>query len=175
MNWAAVTALSTAFTGLVIIATALVGVNQLAQLRAQRRDFAAVELVRSLQAIDFSRALRMVLLLPPGISSSDLHARGHEYEDAALILGFRFEMLGVLVFRRTISFEVTEQVIGGALLGVWQRLKVVIREDREAQNWPGHLEWFQWLAEQFEKRGRLLQIPAHVRHQDWVPDHPTSR
>jgi hypothetical protein len=174
MSWEAITALGTVFTGVVIIATAIVGVGQLRQLYEQRRDAAAVELVRSLQDETFSHAFALIFSLPPEVSASDLRARGAEYEEAALVLSFRFEMLGVLIHRGTISFEVTEEVVGGGIVSVWRRLKEVIRETRVAMKWPAHLEWFQWLAEQFEKRGRLQQTPAYVRYRDWTPARPTS-
>lgn len=169
MNWEAVTAWSTAFTGLVILVTALVGVNQLAQLRAQRRDAAAVELMRSLQDPDFSRSFSRIIALPVGIPPKELRALGRDYVEAAQILALRFELLGVLVYRGAVSFEVTEDLAGGAVVAVWSRLKGMALDTREAQSYPMYLEWFQWLAEQFEKRGRLDQTPAHVRHHDWSP------
>jgi hypothetical protein len=175
MNWEAITALSAAFTGLVIVVTALVGIDQLRQLRAQRRDSAAVELVRSLQDIDFTRAFGLIFSLPPAIAAADLRARGREYEEAAQLMVMRFEILGLLVYRGTISFDVTEELIGGAVVGVWDRLKILTSETRKAQDYPMYLEWFQWLAEQFIKRNRLEQSPAHVRHRDWSPSNAHSR
>jgi hypothetical protein len=46
MNWEALTAISTAFTGLVIAATAIGAFIQIRQLREQRRETASIELVR---------------------------------------------------------------------------------------------------------------------------------
>ncbi len=169
MNWEAVAALSTAFTGFVIVVTALVAGDQLRQLRAQRRDAAAVELTRSLQDTDVTRAFRLIAALPPGISASDLRALGTEYEDAAQLLALRWEMLGVLVYRGTISFDVMEDLAGGATVALWERLKNLTSEIRQSQNYPMYLEWFQWLAEQFIRRDRLHQTPAHVRYRDWTP------
>jgi len=169
MNWEAVTALSTAFTGVVILITALVGVNQLGQMRRQRRDAGAVELVRSLQDQDFSRSFELIMGLAPDISSRELHALGHEYVAALTVIAFRFETLGALVYRDTISFDVTEDLIGGAVVSIWQRVRTIAKETREGQRWPMYLEWFQWLAEQFEKRGRLEKAPAHLSHRDWTP------
>jgi hypothetical protein len=169
MNWEAVTAVSTAFTGLVILVTALVGVYQLAQLRAQRRDSGAVELVRSLQDKDFSRAFYLIMALPAGISAGELRALGSDYLEAVQILAFRFETLGVLVYRGAISFDIAEDLVGGAIVSIWRRVKDIAEETRDVQGWPMYLEWFQWVAEQFEKRGRLEQTPAHERHRYWSP------
>lgn len=169
MSWEALTAVSTAFTGIVILVTALVGANQLAQLRAQRRDAGAIELMRSLQDEDFVRASGVIMSLPAGISAEELRVLGHDYTDAARLLGFRFEMLGVLVYRGAISFNVTEDLVGGAILSIWVRLKNSVHETRVVQSWPTYMEWFQWIAERFEERGRLEQTPAHVRFHRWKP------
>jgi hypothetical protein len=173
MSWEAVTAVSTAIMGLVIAVTAFVGFDQLRQIREQRRDSATVELVRTFQDIDFTRAVGLVFSLPRGISATDLRARGSECEEAARLVGLRFESLGLLVFRRAVSFEVTEELIGGAVVNVWERLRDTIRETRETQQYPSWMEWFQWLAEQFMKQDRQQETPAHVRHRDdWSPGHP---
>jgi hypothetical protein len=168
MRWEAVTAIASAFTGFVILVTAVVGVYQLRQLREQRRDSAAIELMRSLQDTTFARAFRMIVSLPAGIPASDLRARGSDIEEAATILIFRFETLGLLVYHDAISFAVMEELVGGALLTVWNRLKDTINDIRAENDWPMYCEWFQWLAEQFDKRGRLEQTPAYIRLREWT-------
>ncbi len=173
MNWEALTAVSTAFTACVILVTALVGVYRLRQLREQRRDTASIELMRSLQDTAFARAFLFVLSLPEEISAADLRERFSELQEAVQILAFRFETIGLLVYRGTISFEVVEDLVGGAVVSVWHRLKGVTLRTREEKDWPMYCEWFQWLAEQLEKRGRLRQMPAHVRLSDWSPKTPS--
>jgi hypothetical protein len=169
MNWEAVGAISTAFTGVVIAVTAYFGAIQLRQFREQRRDAAAIELVRSIQDEAFSHAFRILNALPEGISGADLRARGATYEDAAQLMAFRVEMIGWLVHRGTISFNVVDDLVGGGVLSMWHRLNPWAVETRETQGYPIFLEWFQWLAEQFEKRGRLQRLGAHIRHRDWNP------
>lgn len=169
MSWEAVGALSAALTGVVIAITAFFGAVQLRQIRAQRRDSAAIELVRSIQDDAFSHGFRILLALPAGICGADLRARGAEYEDAAQLMAFRLEMIGWLVHRGTVSFIVVDELVGGGVVSMWERLKGWASETRESQGYPMFLEWFQWLAEQFENRGRLQQIPAHIRNREWSP------
>lgn len=169
VNWEAVTAIATVFTGCVIAITALVGVYQLRQLQQQRRDSSAIELMRALQDTTFSHAFRIVLALPSGVQASELISAGPETEEAAQILAFRFETLGLMVYRGAIPFDVVEDLIGGGVVSTWGRLKDVVQQTREQKHWPMYCEWFQWLAEQFEKRGRLQQIPAHIRLKGWSP------
>jgi hypothetical protein len=172
MNWDALTAVATAFTGCIIAITTLVGVYQLRQLREQRRDTAAIELMRSLQDTAFARAFLLILSLPAEMSEADARKHSSEVEEAAQILAFRFETIGLLVYRGTISFDVVEDLVGGAVVSIWYRLKDVTLRTREEKDWPMYCEWFQWLAEQFEKRGRLSQVPAHERLTEWSPQTP---
>jgi hypothetical protein len=170
VSWEAVTAVGTIFTGLVILGTALIGLDQLRQLRTQRRDVAAVELVRSLQDEMFLDAYRSIFAAGDEEISPDPRRTNAQYNKAAVVLGFRFEMLGVLVYRGTIPFEIAEDLVGGFVLLAWKRLRNTTLETRTSLGWPMFLEWFQWLAEQLEKRQRLEQTPAHVRAADWRPD-----
>lgn len=174
MNWEALTAVSTAFTACVILVTAMVGVYQLRQFRQQRRDTAAIELMRSLQDTTFAQAFLLVLSMPPETSAEALE-RSAEAKGAAQILSFRFETIGLLVYRGTISFDVVEDIVGGAVVSLWHRLKEITLRTREEKDYPMYCEWFQWLAEQLEKRGRMNQIPAHVRLSDWSPPNAAMR
>jgi hypothetical protein len=169
MTWEAVTALSTVFTGIVIAVTAIVAVIQLQHLRSQRRDAAAIELIRSLQDPELARAFSLIMSLPPGISADELRAKGERYVEAAHVLGLRFEMLAVLVHRGAIAFDVAEDLTQGGVLGTWARLRDTALQTRKTQHLPLFLEWFQWLAEQYEKRRSLQRPPAHERYRNWAP------
>jgi hypothetical protein len=167
--WEALTAISTLFTGIVIAVTAIAAVIQLQHLRAQRRDSATLELIRSLQDPEVMRAFTRIMRLPIDASPETLAQYGPEFEQAAHVLGLRFEMLGMLVFRGTVSFAVAQELAGGGVVGVWRRLKNTVLETRRTQHQPRYLEWFQWLAEQYEKRGTIEQRPSYERFAEWTP------
>jgi hypothetical protein len=170
MNWEALTAISTTLTGLVIVATAIAGFVQIRQLREQRRDSATVELVRTFLDSEFVRAFDEVMSAPEGLSAEKLRERGSGYLGAVRTVAIRFEMIGALVHRRTISFDVTAEVCAGATVAVWHRLRGLIEAQRRERNHPQDMEWFEWLAEQFEERPHLTQTPARLRETDWKPN-----
>lgn len=172
MSWEALAAISTFFTGIVIAVTAIVAVVQLQHMRAQRRDAAAVELIRSVQDPELARAFALIMALPSGISAGALQAKGPQYVEAANLIGLRFEMLGVLVYRGAIAFDVAEDLTQGGVIGIWMRLEDTVMQTRKTQNQPLFLEWFQWLAEQYEKRGSARRPPAHEVYRDWEPEKP---
>lgn len=169
VNWEALGAISAALTCLVIAVTAFVSVDQLRQLRGQRQDAAAVELVRSLQDDSFVRSCRFLLATATDSPESKRIAQDDQFKQAMLLLGFRFEMLGVLVYREAVPFDVAAELVGGLVIETWRRLKPEIEVDRQTPGWRLYLEWFEWLAEQLEARGRSKQQPSYVSHADWQP------
>jgi len=57
---------------------------------------------------------------------------------------------------------------GGIIVVTWQRLEPWLTELRLQQNNPSYSEWFQWLAEQLERR-KDEKKPAYLLHRDWAP------
>ncbi len=58
--------------------------------------------------------------------------------------------------------ELVEELVGGVGVHVWTRLKPWASALRMEQNQPLLLEWYQWLAEHMERRGRPQEV-ARVR------------
>ena len=145
------------------------GMVQIHQFRRQRLDAAAMELMRSLQDREFTHAFCMVYPLPEGVPAAQVRELGFEYEEAALAIGTRFETMGLLVFRDSLPLTLVEELIGGAVVLMWLRLRPWIEANRAEKNHPLLFEWFQWLAERLEERGRPTQTPAHIRYRDWRP------
>ena len=79
-----------------------------------------------------------------------------------------FEAMGVLVHRRIAPLPLVQDLVGGFAVVTWHRLKPWITELRVEQSNPSDSEWFQWLAEQLEKR-RAEKMPAYVQHRGWLP------
>ena len=61
--------------GVTVLAAVVFGIAQLRQFQQQRRDAAAVELMRSLQDGEFTRAFRLIISLPEGMGAADLRAK----------------------------------------------------------------------------------------------------
>ena len=169
MNWGLLSQIAQVLGGVTVVVAVVFGIAQLRQFQQQRRDVAAVELMRSLQDSDFIRALRLVFSLSEGIPAADLCAQGPEYEDAAFLISARFETVGLVVFRGTIPFDLVEDLVGAAVVALWWRLRPWVETARVDQGHPQLWEWFQWLAERFDERGRAEQVPAHERNRNWKP------
>jgi hypothetical protein len=156
-------------SALAVVAAIVFGLIQVRQFQVQRRDTAAVELMRSFLDAQFGQALRVIASLPNNAKAEQLCARGAAMEEAALYFAVRFEAIGLLVFRGNIPLSLVGELIGGIAINVWSKVHDWVAVTRKEQSREHFCEWFQWLAEQLHKVGRLEQSPAFLQHRDWSP------
>jgi hypothetical protein len=157
------------FGAVAVVAAIIFGVAQVRHAQRQRLDSAMVELMRAIQDREFTEAFQLLYGLPEGLKLADVRALGSQYELAAILLGSRFETLGLLVFRESIPLRLVEELIGGVVVLMWRKLTPWAIDYRAEQGHDLLFEWFQWLAERIEGRGRKQQEPAYRRYRDWKP------
>ena len=134
-------------SGAAVIGGAAFAVIQLREYRKQRRENAAAELVRSFYNADFVRSVRLIRLIPDGCTAAELRAKGPEHEEAAILISFAFETIGLLVFRRVTPFSIVEDLTGGLAVLMWHKLQRWEEDVRAENAQPSWSEWLQWLVE----------------------------
>ncbi len=87
------------FGAVVVVGGLGFGVIQLQHYRQQRRETAAIELLRSFHNPEFSRSLREVLALPKGVRKRDMGECSAAAQNAIMVVVLTFESIGVMVFR----------------------------------------------------------------------------
>jgi HPt (histidine-containing phosphotransfer) domain-containing protein len=156
--------------GLAVLVAVIFGMVQVRQIRQQRRDSAAIELMRTLQTDRFVEAFHKLSGMPAELSAAELRAMGAEYEDAAISLVNIYETIGLLVFRRTVSFRAVCEVCGGMLAEHWNKLHTWIFDFRVEQNYERFAEWFQWLVERVRTQETAFPSEAaYRRFSSWQP------
>jgi hypothetical protein len=144
------------------------GLIQLAEIRKQRRDMIASELMRTFYSVDLADAVTLIHMLPDHCPTAELRARGPQYERAAVSVCTSFETMGLLVHSRIADFDLVRSLCGGMVVVMWRKLDVWLDSVRAEQSQPSWAEWFQWLA-QVSARHKDQSRPAHVAHRDWAP------
>ena len=99
------------------------GVVQLQHYRQQRRETAAIELLRSFHNPEFSRSLRAVLALPRGVRKSEMGGCSEGEENAIMVVVLTFESIGVMVFRGIVPLEMVDELLGGVCVESWRQLE----------------------------------------------------
>lgn len=124
---------------------------QVRQYREQRRDLAAIEIVRSLQSPEFIDAFRLLSRVPDGIGLQALRDHGEDYENAAIRIGAMGETIGFIVHRGVAPLELVREQAGGLLLLMWRKLHVWVDDVRKEQAYERWVEWWEWLADKLEE------------------------
>ena len=156
------------FGAIVVVGGLGFAVIQLQQYRQQRRETAAIELLRSFHNPEFSRALRAVLALPIGVGAADLAKSDDGDKDAVMVVVLTFESIGVMVFRGIAPLEMVNELLGGVCVESWTRLDRLMQDSRNATGRKTIAEWFQWLAERLDEHHRRYgRPPAYEQYRDW--------
>ncbi len=157
-------------SGVAVSGAVIFALVQVRQYRQQRRDAAAVELIRTIQSPQWIRALHLLGDVPDGIAASGLHAMGSQYEEAAITIVAVSETIGLLVYRGVAPFHLVQELTGGTVVLAWRKLKAWSEDRRNELDLDRFAEWFQWLAERLEEhKGAISGGPAHERCATWKP------
>jgi hypothetical protein len=152
--------------------TVVVGIGfalvQLSELKKQRRDAVASELMRTFMDSELAHAMAVIKALPDGVSAEELRRSGQEAELAAVLICMRFETMGLLVYQHISPFALVVELAGGIIVVMWNKLGPWVDQIRLEQSRPSWAEWFQWLSQQCDAH-KGQSVPAYKREMDWRP------
>ena len=137
---------------------------QVRQTNQQRKEQAAIELVRSMQSAEWTGSVGPISRIPVhGTEELD-----GTQEAAATSLALRLESIGYLVYRHAVTLERVDDMFGGMTRTAWDRLGPWVHKWRRDSGNEKAYEWFQWLAERLGERGPS-PTPAYQAHPNWRP------
>ena len=139
-------------------------VIQLRQSNIQRKDHAAVDIVRTVQTQEVRQAVRLVFTLPHDADPALINDN-NEILNAALAVDSACEMWGSMVYEGVVNHKMLDRMVGGWIRGTWVRLHVWVEQERVAAGNVNVGEWWQWLFELLEDdpdEGK--QLGAHVAY-----------
>ena len=162
------TTLLSLITTIAIVAGGTFAGVQIRQLSKQRAREYAMQLMHSFQTPEFQNALHMIVDFPEGLSKKEIEERLEDQLTDLYVMFGTFEALGVLIFRGEIEIQLVEDFFSGVIILAWKKFRNYTFEMRELGNRQTYYEWFQWMAEQIEKReSNIPAIPAHIAFHDW--------
>lgn len=136
-------------TTLAVVVGVAFGLAELRHAMRDRRDHAAVDIVRTVQTQDVRRAIERVLKLPDDADPEIIRADPLLLE-AALAVDSACEMWGSIVYEGVVDLRMLDRMVGGWVRGTWRRLRRWVEAERVANRNPNVGEWWQWLYELLE-------------------------
>jgi len=128
-----------------------------AEIRAaarDRRERLTLEALRSFQTREFAELIHYIT--SHNLPSSRKEMDALPAEDRIILIQFsqQMESLGILVAERLINIDLVDKTLGSFVTTSWEKYKTMFLDIREKQPDPFLGEYFQWLAEQIDKRMR---------------------
>ena len=159
------------FANLVTTVAVVIGVGfglvEVRRAARDRRDRAALEVVRSVQTQDIQRAVGIIMNLPDD-ADPELVQCDPELRDAAMLVYFACEMFGTFVFEGVVELHTLDRMVGGWVRSTWVRLRPWVGAERIENRNVNEGEWWQWLYERLEADpdpGK--SVGAHVAYRHW--------
>ena len=149
-----------------IVFALVFGLIQLNHFRAQQTNLIASNLAQTFYNPTLAHAIALIQSIPDGTSLKELRGMGDEYMNAAVTVTTSFETMGLLVFKRIAPFDLVQDLVGGIVVTMNRKLGAVQIDLREEQCQPSWAEWFEWLANQLEKK-KFSVKPAHIQFKNW--------
>lgn len=149
-------------TTVAVVVALVFGIAELRRARRDRRDQAAIEILRSVEAQELHSAVALILKLPND-ADPELIRSDPALLRAATRLHWVAEMFGSLVFEGVVDLHLVDRMNGGWLRGCWRRLNRWVEAERVSESRVNFGEWWQWLYERLEADPDASKAPgAHV-------------
>jgi len=128
------------------------GIAQVKDAGRDRRERLTLEALRNFQTHEFSELIFYVTT--KDMPSTQKEMRALSAEDQVIIIQFaqQMESLGILVAEKLINIDLVDKTLGSLVTIAWEKYKTVFLDIRRQTPDPFLGEYFQWLAEQIDKR-----------------------
>lgn len=151
-----------------IFAAGIFAAVQLLQLKKQRSRESALQMLNSVQTIEFIDALNIIYNLPENLTKKKIEVELGDKLSSVLVMFVKLESLGLLVFKREIELDLVADFMRGPIILFWKKMKNYFIETRELNNDENFGEWVQWLAEKVENEiATKNKKPAHLIYKNW--------
>jgi len=159
------------FGALMVIAGVIFALIEVRHYRQQRQETAAMEIMRSFQSPEFTRALRLIMDFERECRHCEEGAMPQELQDAAMLVSTTLESTGLMVYQRIVPFCLVQQLMGGTIQASWRVLSNHTDWMRQKLSRPSIHEWFQWLAERLDEFPEYRdEEGAYFKYRNWKPE-----
>ena len=128
------------------------GIAQVKAASRDRRERLTLETLRNFQTREFAELIHFINA--HNMPGNEKGFRALPANEQIIYLQFAQEMesLGILVAEKLVSIDLVDKTLGSLVTSAWERYKKTFVDIREKQPDPFLGEYFQWLAEQIDKR-----------------------
>jgi hypothetical protein len=135
-----------------LVVALIFGIAQVRAAERDRKERLTLDTLRNFQSHEFAEHIYYIVSQDMPKNREELNARSAKEQIVFIQFAQEMESLGILVSENLIDIDLVEKTLGSFVTTSWEKYKPVILGMRK--NDPYLSEYFQWLAEQIEKRMR---------------------
>jgi hypothetical protein len=138
-----------------LIVAVIFGIAQVKTANRDRRDRLTLETMRTFQTREFAELLYYVSVAKLPANYKEWQEWNPDDRIRFVQFGQQMESLGLLLAERFIDIDLVDKTLGSFVVSSWERYKPMTFELREKIDDPFLNEYFQWMAEQIDRRMKL--------------------
>jgi len=135
-----------------LVVAVIFGIAQINASKKDRRERLTLETLRNFQSREFAEFILFITTAPFPQNQKEWLSWAADERIKFIQIGQEMESLGILLADRLIDIDLLDKTLGSFIMTAWEKFKPMILELREKNPDPYLAEYFQWMAEQIDKR-----------------------
>jgi hypothetical protein len=135
-----------------VIVAVIFGIAQVKTANQDRRERLTLETLRSFQTREFAEMLNYINTVKIPYTAEEWLKWSNEDQIRIVHMSQQMEALGLLLAERLINIDLVDKTLGSFVSSTWELYKPLIVDMREKNADPYLNEYFQWMAEQLDRR-----------------------
>jgi hypothetical protein len=135
-----------------LIVAVIFGIAQINASKKDRRERLTLETLRNFQSREFAEIIFFISTAKFPQSQKEWLLWKEDERIKFIQIGQEMESLGILLADKLIDIDLLDKTLGSFIVTAWEKFEPIILELREKNPDPYLAEYFQWMAEQIDKR-----------------------
>lgn len=152
MNSETIALIANVSLALSFLAALIFGIAQVKAAARDRREQLTLEALRNVQTREFAELINFLIAEPIPVNQAEWDSLSKEGRIMFIQFAQQMESLGILVAEKIIDIDLVDKTLGSFVTTSWEKYKPRVMQLREVE--PFSNEYFQWLAEEIERRMR---------------------
>lgn len=135
-----------------LIVAVIFGIAQIRTSKQDRRERLTIEMLQTFQSKEFAEIILFITTAKFPKNQKEWLSWAEQDKARFIQIGQQMESLGILLADKLIDINLLDKTLGSFIVTTWEKFKLIILELREKNPDPYLAEYFQWMAEQIDKR-----------------------
>ena len=135
-----------------LVVAVIFGIAQINASKTDRRERLTLETLRNFQSREFAEIILFITTTKFPKNQKEWLSWPEDERIKFIQIGQEMESLGILLADRLIDINLLDKTLGSFIITAWEKFEPIISELREKNPDPYLAEYFQWMAEQIDKR-----------------------